>query len=117
GDAGGHDSLQTRLVSPRRGCVRPAMERRAWSDESAGRSPRPRLPAPLGRGTSPPRPARSRTGRQWAGLNIRPYAALEMRRRGWTTEQIDSVIYQNPIRFMGQSPKFKAPAGLMAALI
>jgi hypothetical protein len=32
-----------------------------------------------------------------------------MRRRGWTAEQIDDVIYQNPIRFMGQSPKFKAP--------
>jgi uncharacterized protein len=38
-----------------------------------------------------------------------PYAALEMRKRGWTAEKIDSVIYQNPIRFMSQSPKFKAP--------
>jgi len=42
-------------------------------------------------------------------MKIRPYAALEMCRRGWTTEQVGSVIYQNPIRFMGQSPKFKAP--------
>jgi len=33
-----------------------------------------------------------------------------MRRRGWSAEQIDSVIFQNPIRFMGQSAKFKAPA-------
>jgi len=39
-----------------------------------------------------------------------PYAALEMRRRGWTAEQVDAVIYGNPIRFMSQSPKFKAPA-------
>src|SRR6185436_15607923 len=38
-----------------------------------------------------------------------PYAALEMRRRGWTADRIDSVIYQNPIRFMGQCAKFKAP--------
>ncbi len=37
-----------------------------------------------------------------------PYAALEMRRRGWTAERIDSVIYGNPIRFMSQCPKFKA---------
>lgn len=36
-----------------------------------------------------------------------PYAALEMRRRGWSPEQIDDVIYRNPIRFMGQNPKFK----------
>lgn len=39
----------------------------------------------------------------------RACAGLEMRRRGWTAEQIDGVIYQNPIRFMGQSEKFKAP--------
>ena len=37
-----------------------------------------------------------------------PYAALEMRRRGWTAERIDQVIYQNPIRFMSQCPKFKS---------
>jgi len=36
-----------------------------------------------------------------------PYAALEMRRRGWTADRIDQVIYQNPIRFMSQCPKFK----------
>jgi len=39
-----------------------------------------------------------------------PYAALEMRRRGWAADRVDAVIYQNPIRFMSQSPKFKAPA-------
>jgi len=36
-----------------------------------------------------------------------PYAALEMRRRGWAAEQVDSVIYGNPVRFMGQCQKFK----------
>jgi predicted metal-dependent TIM-barrel fold hydrolase len=36
-----------------------------------------------------------------------PYAALEMRRRDWSAERIDSVIFQNPLRFMGQSPKFR----------
>jgi hypothetical protein len=40
-----------------------------------------------------------------------PYAALEMRRRGWTAEAIDRVIYQNPVRFLSQCPKFKEPAG------
>jgi uncharacterized protein len=38
-----------------------------------------------------------------------PYAALEMRRRGWTPETIDSVIFGNPVRFMSQSSKFKTP--------
>ena len=37
-----------------------------------------------------------------------PRTALEMRRRGWTPESIDRVIYQNPIRFLRQSPKFAA---------
>jgi len=39
-----------------------------------------------------------------------PYAALEMRKRGWTAERLDGVIYQNPIRFMGQCPKFQPPS-------
>jgi uncharacterized protein len=39
-----------------------------------------------------------------------PYAALEMRRRGYTAEQIDSLVYQNPLRFLSQCPKFKLPA-------
>lgn len=37
-----------------------------------------------------------------------PRTALEMRRRGWKAEDIDQVIYQNPIRFLSQSPKFAA---------
>jgi predicted metal-dependent TIM-barrel fold hydrolase len=36
-----------------------------------------------------------------------PYAALEMRKRGHTAEQIDKFVYENPARFMSQSPKFK----------
>ena len=36
-----------------------------------------------------------------------PYAALEMRKRGHSAEAIDKMIYQNPLRFMSQSPKFK----------
>ena len=36
-----------------------------------------------------------------------PYAAIEMRKRRWPTEQIDRVIYQNPLRFLSQCPKFR----------
>lgn len=32
-----------------------------------------------------------------------PKTALEMRRRGWTAEAIDRVIYQNPVQFLGQN--------------
>ena len=39
-------------------------------------------------------------------LNV-PYTALEMKRRGWTAEAIDNVVYQNPLKFMGQSPKLR----------
>ncbi len=35
-----------------------------------------------------------------------PRTALEMRRRGWTAEAVDKVIYQNPVRFLSQTPKF-----------
>ncbi len=38
-----------------------------------------------------------------------PYAALEMRRRGYLGEQIDKLVFQNPARFMSQSPRFKLP--------
>jgi len=41
-------------------------------------------------------------------LNV-PRTALEMRRRGWTAEAIDRVIFQNPVRFLSQCPKFKLP--------
>jgi predicted metal-dependent TIM-barrel fold hydrolase len=36
-----------------------------------------------------------------------PRTALEMKKRGHGAEMIDRMIYQNPIRFMSQSPKFK----------
>ncbi len=36
-----------------------------------------------------------------------PYAALEARRRGYLAERIDQLVFQNPARFMAQSPKFK----------
>ena len=35
-----------------------------------------------------------------------PRTALEMRKRGHTNEAVDKLIYQNPIRFMSQCPKF-----------
>jgi uncharacterized protein len=38
-----------------------------------------------------------------------PRTALEMRRRGWNPAAIDRVIYQNPVRFLSQCPKFKLP--------
>lgn len=40
-----------------------------------------------------------------------PRTALEMRRRGWSAEAIDRVIFQNPIRFLSQCPRFKVPDG------
>ena len=36
-----------------------------------------------------------------------PRTALEMRKRGHDEVWVDKVIYQNPIRFMSQSPRFK----------
>jgi predicted metal-dependent TIM-barrel fold hydrolase len=36
-----------------------------------------------------------------------PKTALEMRRRGWSAEAIDRVIYQNPVRFLSQNPRFR----------
>ncbi|MGZ4961666.1 MAG: TatD family hydrolase [Limisphaerales bacterium] len=36
-----------------------------------------------------------------------PRTALEMKKRGHTAEGIDKMIYQNPLKFMSQSPKFK----------
>jgi predicted metal-dependent TIM-barrel fold hydrolase len=36
-----------------------------------------------------------------------PRTALEMRRRGHSAEFIDKVIYQNPLKFLGQNPRFK----------
>jgi uncharacterized protein len=36
-----------------------------------------------------------------------PYAALEMKKRGHSSEAIDKMVYQNPVRFLSQCPKFK----------
>lgn len=38
-----------------------------------------------------------------------PRTALEMRKRGYSWETIDDVIYKNPIKFLSQTPKFKLP--------
>lgn len=40
-----------------------------------------------------------------------PQFALAMRRRGHSDALIDEVIYGNPARFLGQSPKFRIRAG------
>jgi predicted metal-dependent TIM-barrel fold hydrolase len=36
-----------------------------------------------------------------------PRTALEMRKRGYSAEAIDKLIYQNPLRFLGQCSKFR----------
>jgi predicted metal-dependent TIM-barrel fold hydrolase len=41
-----------------------------------------------------------------------PQAAQEMKRRGNDAQYIDKVVYQNPIEFMSQSPRFIRPVGL-----
>ena len=38
-----------------------------------------------------------------------PRAAFEMRRRGYSREAIDRLVYQNPFNFLSQCPKFKLP--------
>ena len=38
-----------------------------------------------------------------------PRTALEMKKRGHTSAEVDHVVYQNPIRFLSQSPKFILP--------
>jgi predicted metal-dependent TIM-barrel fold hydrolase len=38
-----------------------------------------------------------------------PYAGLEMRRRGHTAEEVDRMLYQNPLRFLSQCANFRAP--------
>jgi predicted metal-dependent TIM-barrel fold hydrolase len=43
-----------------------------------------------------------------------PKTAVEMRQRGHTAGFIDQVVYQNPLRFLSQCPKFRvaeAPNG------
>ncbi|MDB6058222.1 MAG: hydrolase, TatD family [Verrucomicrobiales bacterium] len=36
-----------------------------------------------------------------------PRTALEMKKRGHSAEFIDKMIYQNPLKFLSQSPRFK----------
>jgi hypothetical protein len=36
-----------------------------------------------------------------------PKTAVEMKRRGWSEDRTDAVIYGNPHRFMSQNPKFR----------
>ncbi|HEX3798710.1 MAG TPA: TatD family hydrolase [Verrucomicrobiae bacterium] len=38
-----------------------------------------------------------------------PKTAIEMRKRGHRAEAIDKLIYQNPLQFLSQCPKFKLP--------
>jgi predicted metal-dependent TIM-barrel fold hydrolase len=40
-----------------------------------------------------------------------PKAILEMRRRGHAAETVEQISFGNPARFLGQSPRFKAPVG------
>jgi predicted metal-dependent TIM-barrel fold hydrolase len=35
-----------------------------------------------------------------------PRTMLEMKKRGWSAESIQRVVYENPVAFMGQCPKF-----------
>jgi len=36
-----------------------------------------------------------------------PRTALEMKKRGWLSDQIENVIYKNPIKFLSQTERFK----------
>ncbi len=40
-----------------------------------------------------------------------PKAALEMKRRGHSTETIDRILFQNPHRFLSQCPRFNLDPG------
>jgi uncharacterized protein len=39
-----------------------------------------------------------------------PRAGLEMRRRGHSIDAVDALLWQNPLKFLGQCPNFKLPA-------
>jgi hypothetical protein len=39
-----------------------------------------------------------------------------MRRRRHSEELIHRVVFENPVRFLSQSPKFALPAGLEATM-
>jgi uncharacterized protein len=34
---------------------------------------------------------------------------MEMRRRGFSPELVDKVLFQNPVSFLSQCPKFSIP--------
>lgn len=36
-----------------------------------------------------------------------PRTALEMKKRGWLADQIENVIYKNPVKFLSQTERFK----------
>ena len=38
-----------------------------------------------------------------------PRAALEMRKRNHSAEAVDRLLYQNPVQFLSQCPRFKVP--------
>lgn len=42
---------------------------------------------------------------------------MEMRRRGHPAELIRKIVYENPITFLGQSPKFRVPGHELAAAV
>jgi predicted metal-dependent TIM-barrel fold hydrolase len=44
-----------------------------------------------------------------------PKFITEMRRRRHSEALIHRVVFENPVQFLGQSPKFKLPAGVAAA--
>ena len=39
-----------------------------------------------------------------------PKTCVEMRKRGHDAEEIDRFVFQNPVRFLSQSPHFAVPA-------
>jgi uncharacterized protein len=43
-----------------------------------------------------------------------PKLIMEMRRRRWTDQMIHRVVFENPVAFLSQSPKFRVPSGIDA---
>ncbi len=41
-----------------------------------------------------------------------PAFVLEMRRRRHPESEISKIVLENPLQFLGQSPKFRAPRAL-----
>jgi predicted metal-dependent TIM-barrel fold hydrolase len=36
-----------------------------------------------------------------------PRTAIEMKKRSWSAERVDAVVFENPLRFMSQNPRFR----------